>query len=59
MDARKKIIAAFKNVLEPDDRIVFAYLYGSFARGEAFRENSSDFDAFIHAIQLYVSTMAI
>jgi uncharacterized protein YutE (UPF0331/DUF86 family) len=23
------------------------------------RENSSDFDAFIHAIQLYVSTMAI
>jgi predicted nucleotidyltransferase len=38
MDARKKIIAAFKNVLEPDDRIVFAYLYGSFARGEAFRD---------------------
>jgi predicted nucleotidyltransferase len=38
MDTRERIIAAVKNVLEPDDRLVFAYLYGSFARGESFRD---------------------
>lgn len=38
MDTREKIIPAVKNVLEPDDRLVFAYLYGSFIRGETFRD---------------------
>jgi predicted nucleotidyltransferase len=38
MDARENIIAAVKIVLESDPRLVFAYLYGSFARWEDFRD---------------------
>jgi predicted nucleotidyltransferase len=38
LDTRKRFIAAVKNVLEQDQRLVFAYTYGSFVRGEAFRD---------------------
>lgn len=38
MDTREQVIAAVKNVLEQDQRLVFAYIYGSFVRGEAFRD---------------------
>jgi predicted nucleotidyltransferase len=38
LDTRERFIAAVKNVLEQDQRLVFAYIYGSFVRGEAFRD---------------------
>jgi predicted nucleotidyltransferase len=38
VDNRDLIIATIKNGLEEDNRLVFAYLYGSFARAEAFRD---------------------
>jgi predicted nucleotidyltransferase len=38
LDTRKRFIAAVKNVLEQDQRLVFAYTYESFVRGEAFRD---------------------
>jgi len=34
---QERIISAAKKVLESDQRLVFAYIYGSFARAEAFR----------------------
>jgi len=41
---QERIISAVKSVLESDHRPVFAYIYGSFARAEAFR----DFDVGIY-----------
>lgn len=38
MDTRERVIAAVKNILEQDQRLVFAYIFGSFVRGEAFRD---------------------
>lgn len=38
MDTREQVITAVKNVVEEDQRLVFAYIYGSFVRGEAFRD---------------------
>jgi predicted nucleotidyltransferase len=38
LDTRERFIAAVKNVLEQDQRLVFAYIYGSFVRAEAFRD---------------------
>jgi uncharacterized protein len=38
MDKQEQVITAVKNVLDQDQRLVFAYIYGSFARGEAFRD---------------------
>ena len=81
VDTREHLIAAVKSAVEEDHRLVFAYLYGSLVRGEAFRDvdlgvylqdpywiisdskllslvrkNISDCDAFIQAIQIYVSS---
>ena len=38
MKAREPVIAALRSVVEQDHRLVFAYIYGSFIRGEAFRD---------------------
>jgi predicted nucleotidyltransferase len=38
VETREHVIAAIKNVLESDQRVVFAYVYGSFARAESFRD---------------------
>jgi len=38
VDMQERIISAAKKVLESDHRLVFAYIYGSFARAEAFRD---------------------
>ena len=38
MDTQERIKTAVANVLEQDQRLVFAYIYGSFARAEAFRD---------------------
>lgn len=38
MDNRERVIAAVKNALGEDHRLAFAYIYGSFARGEAFQD---------------------
>jgi predicted nucleotidyltransferase len=35
---REKLLTLMKNAFEGDDRIVFAYTYGSFIRGESFRD---------------------
>ncbi len=33
-----KVIEKIKNVLEKEDKVIFAYLYGSFLNGEDFRD---------------------
>ena len=38
VDTQGRIKTAVANVLEQDQRLVFAYIYGSFARAEAFRD---------------------
>lgn len=38
VDTREPIITAIRNVVEEDQRLVFAYIYGSFARGESFQD---------------------
>jgi len=38
VDTREQVIDAVKNVVGEDHRLVFAYLYGSLVRGEAFRD---------------------
>jgi len=38
VDTQERIKTAVANVLEQDQRLVFAYIYGSFARAEAFRD---------------------
>jgi predicted nucleotidyltransferase len=38
VDTQERIKTAVANVLEQDQRLVFAYIYGSFSRAEAFRD---------------------
>ncbi len=35
---KERIILAIKKVLEKDSRVIFAYLFGSFVKGEAFND---------------------
>ncbi len=35
---RERIISAIKKILEKDNRVIFAYLFGSFVKGEVFND---------------------
>jgi len=43
----KKICDIFKNILKKEDYVVFAYLYGSIARGESHKYSDVDLAVFL------------